>query len=67
MEKFVEGNSNLKSVEDSWQPNDFTDMTSENPKPWPNCARAALRYPTKSRVWWGHGDEEAPNLSDTTQ
>ena len=36
METFVEGQlSNLKSVEDSWQPNDFLpDMTSEN---WPEA------------------------------
>ncbi len=36
MEDFVEGQlSNLKSVEDSWQPNDFLpDMTSEN---WPEA------------------------------
>ena len=36
MENFVEEQlSNLKSVEDSWQPNDFLpDMTSEN---WPEA------------------------------
>ena len=49
MEDFVEGQlSNLKSVEDSWQPNDFLpDMTSEN---WPEAhSRVSHRLRCYSR------------------
>ena len=51
MEDFVEGQlSNLKSVEDSWQPNDFLpDMTVRTgPRRWPSFAQAALLFPTRS-------------------